>query len=175
MLLHHVTRCRFYTIRKHPSTVPPVVYARLRRVFIKVSILWECISAYVFAFQQNQRPIIYLLFRCVCACANACLKKTQNKQKTITHPPSHPSPMIFLSLQWYLGSNWSQERIISLPLTPFTSVPCMIFLPSTPEVEFCLLNFLKTWSLLTFLLAWWHEEAWSDLFHSCSYWFFLPL
>lgn len=102
---------------------------------------------------------------CVCVQTLVC-KKNPSKQRNT------PPPMIFLSLQWYLSSNLSEEGIIALSLASFTSGPCMIFLPSTPQVEIRLLNFLKTFGMLTFLLAQWHEGAWSDLFHSCCYRFF---
>lgn len=71
-------------------------------------------------------------------------------------------------------------RILSLKpmlkgnhLVPFVSALHSAYdsLPSTPQVDPCLLNFLKTFGMLTFLLAWWHQGTWSDLSHSC-YWFF---
>lgn len=109
---------------------------------------------------------ICFLAVCVCMCANARLKKNQNKQKTITHTHTlYDFPVDTMIFRLKLKSRGK----ISLPLTPFTSVLCMIFFFFLLHKLFCLLNFLKTLGLL---LAWWHEEVWSDLFHSCSYWFF---
>lgn len=98
-------------------------------------------------------------------------KQTNKTSKNNPHPPHRtpPLPPDFLICMRILRL---KPKLKGGHLASFISALYMIFLPSTPQVDACLLNVLKTFSMLTFLLAWWHEGAWSDLSHSCCYWFF---
>lgn len=116
---------------------------------------------------------LFIFQLCLCASVKKSKTSKQNLKKTTPHPTHLIPPLLpdflvcvrILSLKSTLKGN---------NLVPFISAlhSAYDFLPSTPQVDTCLLNFLKTFGMLTFLSAWWHEGARSDLSHTCCYWFF---
>lgn len=134
--------------------------------------LWLCFPAGSEAYHLLRFWLCLCAFVKTYVCKKSKTNKRNLKKPTLHHTSPHLTPPLPPEFLICMRMLCLKQTLKGNHLTPFTSALHMNFLPSTLQVDTCLLNFLKTFGMLTFLLAWWHEGAWADLSHSCCYWFF---